>query len=478
MLLEGVSSEILTLQRAWSGGGPGPLEWLYETQRKIAALDRAGPALNAVLEWNPGAEAEAAALEREAAVSGRRGPLHGVPVLLKDNIDTSDGTHTSAGALALGDRFAPADAFVAARLRAAGAVLCGKANMTELANFMTKDMPNGYSSRGGQVRHAWKESADASGSSTGPAVAVAAGYVPLAVGTETCGSIISPSAANGAVGLKPTVGLVSRAGVIPIAPSQDTAGPIGRTVADCALAFRAMAGFDPADPATGAARGRAAPGGECCLPRPEGLRGFRIGLYPLDENDKPIASGGNAFFSAVDALKALGAEVLPFSPPKGLAEGMLTVLTHEFRPAMDAALRRDAGPVRTLRDIARFNEAHAEDCLRYGQTWVEAALALPRPMLTQDYFDARGVARRALHELHRLFAEQRLDAVVSMCGLVAFPVTGCPALTLPVGWNAAEGLPVPMTFNGLPFSEGRLLAAASALERALGPILPKYCRND
>ncbi len=458
------SSEILSLQASWEEGGPGPAEWLADTQRKIAALDSSGPCLNAVLEWNPEAEGIAAALARERETTGRRSPLHGIPVLLKDNIDTADGMHTSAGSLALADRFAAKDAFVAARLRAAGAVLCGKANMTEFANFMAENMPNGYSSRGGQVKSPWRADADPSGSSTGSAVAVAAGYVPLAIGTETCGSIISPSAAAGVVGLKPTVGWVSRAGILPIAPSQDVAGPIARSVADCALAFQWMAGFDADDPSTGQCVGRAVPGPECL--EDGDLRGVRLGLWELDEDDKPVRQP--AFFSAVKALETLGAEIVPYSPPKGVGSAMITVLTHEFAPAMDAALRHGSGAIRTMAQIASFHEAHREACLRHGQKYILDALALRRPMLTQEYFEARQRARDGLRDLRRGFEQLRLDAVVSKTGLMAFPVTGCPALTLPVGVDGETGLPVPLTLNGLPFSEGALLRIGAALERAVG----------
>lgn len=466
-------SEILELQRQWDGGGSGPVEWLARTHEKIATLDRSGPVLNAVLEWNAEAEGIAAALAHERKRSGRRSPLHGIPVILKDNIGTGDGMHTSAGSLTLAGRFAPKDSFVAARLRAAGAVLCGKANMTELANFMTENMPNGYSSRGGQVRHAWRADGDPSGSSSGSAVAVAAGYVPLAIGTETCGSIISPSAAAGIVGLKPTVGWVSRSGIIPIAPSQDTAGPMARTVADCALAFEIMAGADGEDFATGLCTGRTVPGAECCKVYAGGLKGVRLGLWTLDDEDKPV--GQQAFHDAVHMLESLGAEVVPFTPPKGAGEHMLTVLTHEFAPAMDAALRQDTGDVRTMAAIAEYNAAHAEECLKYGQSFVLASLNLPRPMLTTEYFAARQTAHIALANLKKSFAELSLDAVISTSGLVAFPVTGCPALTLPVGMDEAKGTPVPLTLNSLPFTEGKLLAIGAALEAALGlDIHPQY----
>lgn len=469
-------SVILSMQREWDEGGAGPAEWLEETRRRIAALDRQGPMLNAVLEWNPEAESIAASLALEARTRGKRGPLHGIPVLLKDNIGTCDAMHTSAGTLALKDRYAPKDSGVAARLRAAGAVLCGKANMTELANFMTDNMPNGYSSRGGQVRHAWRDGADPSGSSTGSAVAVAAGYVALAIGTETCGSIISPAAANGVFGLKPTVGWVSRSGIIPIAPSQDTAGPMARTVADAALAFAAIAGEDCDDPATGLSAGRLIQGLESCLPMPEGLRGIRLGLYLLDGDDKPVQK--EAFHAAVRLMEALGAELVPYSPPMGLGDRMMTVLTHEFRPAMDAALRLDSGHVRTLGGIAAYNEAHAADCLRYGQTLIQSALALPRPMLTLEYAGARMGVHTALEAMKKDFAEQRLDAVVSMNGLIAFPVTGCPACTLPVGMDDEVVLPVPLTLNGLPFADGKLLAIGATLEAAINRnFIPPCCQQ-
>lgn len=460
------ASIILNLQKECENGEGGALEWLEKTRRRVAEMDQTGPKFNAILEWNPDAEGIAKALDHERMSTGIRSPLHGIPVLIKDNIDTGDGMHTSAGTLALAGRFAHRDAFVAARLRAAGAIICGKANMTELANFMTENMPNGYSSRGGQVRHAWKADADPWGSSTGSAVAVALGYVPFAIGTETCGSIISPACAAGVVALKPTVGSVSRSGIIPIAPSQDVAGPMARTVADCALAFSIIAGYDAEDPVTGLCMGRQIPGLEDCKKYAPGLKGVRLGLFDLDYEGKKIQY--HAFHEAIRLLEALGAEIVPFTPPKDAARDMDKVLVHEFRPAMDAALRRGTGYVRSMADIAAFNNAHADECLHYGQTWIEQALALPRPMLAPEYIQARETAYKALRELEQSFAELSIDAVISPLCLIAFPVTGCPSLTLPVGVDEAEGIPIPLVFNGLPFSEGKLLAIGAALEAALG----------
>jgi amidase len=278
-------------------------------------------------------------------------------------------------------------------------------------------------------------------------------------------SIISPAAAAGVVGLKPTVGSVSRSGIIPIAPSQDVAGPIARTVADCALAYSIIAGYDAEDPVTGLCIGRQIAGLEDCKKYASGLKGVRLGVFNLDMEDQPVQYP--AFHEALHTLEALGAEIVPFTPPHDAAKDMIKVLVHEFRPAMDAALRRGTGDVRSMADIAAYNKAHAEECLRYGQTWIEQALALPRPMLTPDYIEARGTARKALKELEQSFEQLSLDAIISLHGLIAFPVTGCPALTLPVGFDETEGIPVPLVLNGLPFSEGKLLAIGAALEAAL-----------
>src|SRR5438552_1782387 len=235
----------------------GRLTALRLTERvleRVEAYDRSGPRLNAVLEVNPELREIAEALDRERASSGSRGPLHGIPILLKDNIATADRLHTSAGSLALKDCVAPRDAFLVTKLREAGAVILGKANMTEWANFLTTNMPAGYSSRGGQVKNPYGESLSPGGSSSGSAVAVAADLCTVAVGTETSGSILSPANWNSIVGVKPTLGLISRSGIVPIAASQDTAGPFGRTVADAAILLGAMAGVDPADRATRASR--------------------------------------------------------------------------------------------------------------------------------------------------------------------------------------------------------------------------------
>lgn len=458
-------SIILNMQNACEQGEDCALTWLEQTQGQISIKDKTGIKLNAVLEWNTEAEKIARALDQERNIKGPRTLLHGIPILLKDNIDTGDSMHTSAGSLALADRFAYKDAFVATKLRQAGAVICGKTNMTEFANYLTDNMPCGYSSRGGQVRHALKADADPLGSSTGSAVAVAAGYVPLAIGTETCGSIISPAAVAGITALKPTVGWVSRSGIIPISPSMDVPGPMARTVRDCAIAFSIMAGYDPEDPVTSLCIGRQIPGlGQCDL-YSQGLKGVRLGIFYLDGEDKPM--NYSAFYKAEKLLKSMGAEIVEFKPPKNGGRGIKTLTINEYRPAMDVALQKGTGRVRTMADIAAYNIAHAEECLKYGQIRIERALAIEEPMKSDDYIQSLRIKDDVLQELEESFKKHSLDAVISLRGLLAFPVTGSPALTLPVGIDE-EGLPVSIVFNGLPFSEGKLLAIGAALEAQIG----------
>src|SRR5437762_10854832 len=268
---------IQELQAALDDGRLTSMRLTRHFLERIEAYDRSGPRLNAVLEVNPDAFAIAEALDRERASTGSRGPLHGIPVLLKDNIATADRLHTSAGSLAFKDVVASRDAFLVTRLRDAGAVILGKSNMTEWANFMTTGMPAGYSSRGGQVVNPYVASSSPGGSSSGSAVAVAAGLCTVAVGTETSGSILSPANANSLVGIKPTLGLVSRAGIVPIAASQDTAGPLARTVADAAALLGALTGVDPRDRATRGSRAHSRRDYTASLD-PRGLEGARVGV--------------------------------------------------------------------------------------------------------------------------------------------------------------------------------------------------------
>src|SRR3984885_6494892 len=278
---------------------------------RIEAIDRNGPQLGSVLALNPDAAGIASQLDRERKNGHLRGPLHGVPILLKDNIETSDPTSTTAGSIALADWHAPQDAFVAARLRAAGAVILGKTNLSEWANFRSTHSSSGWSGRGGQTRNPYALDRNPSGSSSGSGAAAASSLCAGAIGSETDGSVTSPSSINGIVGIKPTVGLVSRSGIVPISASQDTAGPMARTVRDVAILLSAMTGpnssYDPQDPATAASQGKSAPDYTRFLD-PTGLRGARLGIArKFFDSNAPM----NAFLnSCIDALKKAGAEVI------------------------------------------------------------------------------------------------------------------------------------------------------------------------
>ncbi|MHB1630247.1 MAG: amidase family protein, partial [Bacilli bacterium] len=325
-------------------------ELVLHYMERIAAHDRAGAAINSVLELNPDALAIADALDAERRVTGTRGPLHGMPILLKDNIDTGDHMHTSAGSIALAESYAPEDSAVADRLREAGAVLLGKANMTEWANFIAEDMPNGYSSRGGQVRNPYGPGQfDVGGSSSGSGAAVASSFAVAAIGTETSGSILSPASANSVVGIKPTVGLISRHGIIPISHSQDTAGPMAKSVADAAILLGVLTGVDARDPVT-----RASVFGACRNYRqfldPEGLGGARLGVLRPRYFEKLDSDRLAIFERALAAMAGAGAVIVdPVLLPEE-DDGGHEVLIHEFKAALNAYLRRLSPrvPVHTL----------------------------------------------------------------------------------------------------------------------------------
>lgn len=453
---------------------------------RIDQLDKHGPALNSVIELNPDALDIAEALDVELKQGGARGPLHGVPVLLKDNIDTGDRMQTTAGSLALEGSRAARDAFVAERLRAAGAVILGKTNLSEWANFRSSRSSSGWSSRGGQTHNAYVLDRNPSGSSSGAAVAVAAGLCAVAVGTETDGSIVSPSQTNGIVGLKPTVGLVSRAGIIPIAHSQDTAGPMARTVADAAALLGALTGVDSRDPATAGSEGRGYTDYTQFL-QADGLRGARLGIarnyFGFDERVDAILEG------VVDTLKRLGAVVIdpanvPTPPEAGEAE--FNVLLYEFKHGLNhylAGLGPDV-PVRSLADVIDFNTRHAERVLRYfGQETLVKAEA-KGPLTSEEYLKALATSQRLARAdgLDAVLQAHQLDALVAPSGGPAWltdyvtgdhysggssqaaALAGYPSLTVPAGFIC--GLPVGVSFFGAAYAEPTLLRLAYAFEQA------------
>lgn len=477
--------EELTLAEAQQRLSNGVLTSRALTQTyldRISAIDAAGPELHAVLELNPDALRDADALDVERHAGKVRGPLHGIPVLVKDNIDIA-GMVTSAGSLALVDNRAAADAFLVARLRAAGAVILGKTNLSEWANFRSSYSISGWSSRGLQTRNPYVLDRSPCGSSAGTASAIAASLAVVGVGTETDGSIICPSAMNGVVGMKPTVGLVSRGGIIPISASQDTAGPMGRTVADVAALLGVLAGVDERDPACAAAAGKI-PADYVAALRPDALRGKRLGVLRQAMHYLPVVD--EAAERGFAAMRAAGAELVDVELKTWRAwEGPeFTVLEYEFKDGLNGYLRGSRSARRSLEDLIAWNRAHADVAMPlFGQDIFEQAQALG-PLTDAAYLQARDDARRLAGKDGLLAALEanHLDAIVAPAtgpasrldtvagdhflgfGAAVAAVAGTPSITVPMG--EARGLPLGMVFLGRPWSEADLLGIAYAFEQA------------
>ena len=392
--------------------------------RRIDEIDRRGPALRAVLESNPDAPAQAAALDAERKAKGPRGPLHGIPVLVKDNVATRDRMQSTAGSLALVGVTPPRDAFVVERLRAAGAVILGKTNLSEWANFRSTHSSSGWSGRGGQCRNPYALDRTPSGSSSGSAVAVSANLCPVAVGTETDGSIVSPSTCCGIVGIKPTLGLVSRAGIIPIAHSQDTAGPMARSVADAAALLEALTGVDARDEATAASAGQAR-ADYASFPDPAGAKGARLGVCRARFMGYSPASDA-LMETAIDTLKRLGAVIVD---PADIAtagqfdDSEFAVLLYEFKADLNRYLTEWApgGAARTLEDLIAFNERAKDREMPYFGQEIFVQAQAKGPLTDQDYL-------RALDKDHLLARIQGIDAVMAEHQLDALIApTGGPA---------------------------------------------------
>ncbi|MDA3914006.1 amidase [Oleiagrimonas sp.] len=478
-----VYASIATLQRRMDKGTLTASELAKKFIARIASMDQSGPQVNAVLEVNPDALEIARHRDEQRAQGNAHGPLLGIPVLLKDNIDTGDRMMTTAGSLALVGPPASSDATVVRKLRAAGMVILGKTNLSEWANFRSTHSTSGWSGRGGLTHNPYVLNRSACGSSSGSGAAVAAGFVTVALGTETDGSVICPSAANGIVGIKPTVGLVSRAGIVPISNSQDTPGPMARTVADAARLLTAMAGSDPADPATAEADAHATD--YTRFLDPQGLRGKRIGVVRELAGYDPATD--RVLDQAVAAMRAAGAIVidpvkLPHVNDFGKAEN--TVLLYEFKHNINAYLSHRTGlKVHNLADLIAFNKAHANKEMQWFGQELFLEAEKKGPLTDKDYLAARAKAHRlagpegidaalAAHHLDALVAPAQGPAWVndlvdgdhdSGAGYSAAAVSGYPSITVPAGF--VHGLPVGMVFFAGKWSEPALISIAYGFEQ-------------
>jgi amidase len=505
------NATISELREALSTGHVTTAELVQAYLARIAAYDRAGPRLNAVREVNP--DAPAIAARSDAREPTARRPFEGIPILIKDNIATADEQHTTAGSLALEGARAKEDATVVKVLRQAGAVILGKANLTEFANIIAIDMPAGYSSLGAQVKNPYAPELDdkgvpivpPGGSSSGSAVAVAAGLAAAAIGTETSGSLLSPAGQNGVVTVKPTVGLISRAGIVPIAHSQDTAGPLTRTVRDAAILLNVLAAGDPLDPATAELR---RPADYTSFLDGDGLRGARIGV-PSDPSDP-----ANDFYygalpqraaavmrEAIAVLEREGATVVraniptegwiggpgtemailnrnPESPTKNQPARRSIVFVYELKHDLNLYLRDWATGtgMHSIADIIAFNVEHADRALRFGQDILLAAEATRGDLSELEYISARQMDLRASRTLglDAYMDEHRLDAVLfpAMTGAAIAAKAGYPSIQVPAGFIAGirdketPDYPYGATFTGRAWSEPILLRLAYAFEQA------------
>lgn len=432
---------------------------------RIAALDRCAGGLNAIVELNPDALHLADALDSMRRSGTVRSRLHGIPILLKDNISTQDKMHTGAGSAALGNHYATGDSFLVKKLRDAGALILGKTNMTEFANFMADDMPAGYSSRGGYTLNPYDKTATPSGSSSGSAVAVAAGLCAAAVGTETHGSIISPAQHNGIVGIKPTLGLVSRHGVIPISFTLDTAGPMARTVTDAAILLETLAGTDERDPATADTK-------PVCYTRSldkNGLSGARIGISRmfLDEADPEKAEALERILPVLTQHGAICTELPPHTLRFGETFGML--MKYEFKCGVNHYLASfgGAGSPKTLQDIILYNQNHAERALKYGQAVLLEAQNNASGTLTEpDYLNALIKREELIRGFDSIFTDHQVDVILSLAGTGLPAMTGFPCMTIPVG-QTKNGLPIGSFWMARRYHEKALLRVTYALEQIL-----------
>ena len=452
--------------------------------QRIAQIDKSGPKLNSVIELNPDALSIAASLDLERKVGKLRGPLHGIPILIKDNIDTGDKMMTTAGSLAMVGNKADADAFIIKKLREAGAVLLGKTNLSEFANFRSERSISGWSGRGGQTKCPYILDRNPSGSSAGSGAAVAANLCAIAIGSETDGSIVSPSSVNGIVGIKPTVGLWSRTGIIPISKTQDTAGPMARTVKDAAILLSALQGIDEVDEATKSSDGKSKKDYTAFLDI-NSLNGKRIGI------EKSFLKGHEAvvllYKNAISVLKKMGAEIIEVDLIKSLEDpdhAEFKVLEYEFKDGLNKYLAHANANVKSLSEVIAFNKQHEDKSMPYFKQEILESSELLKGLDDKNYLEALQKsffeARKIIDEM---MAQYKLDAIAGPTNGFACCIdlangdydtgfglstpaarAGYPHITVPMGF--VDELPIGFSFFGAAYTESSLIAMAYAFEQA------------
>lgn len=452
--------------------------------QRIAEIDKGGPALNAVIELNPDALVIADAMDRERAAGKVRGPLHGIPVLIKDNINTGDKMHTTAGALAIADNIAAEDAFIVSKLREAGAVLLGKTNLSEWANFRSTNSTSAWSSRGGQTKCPYILDRNPSGSSAGSGAAVSANLCAVAIGTETDGSIVSPSSVNGLVGIKPTVGLWGRTGIIPISITQDTAGPMARTVKDAAILLGALAGIDLDDGYTVSSKGKTQPDYTKFLDE-NGLKGKRIGV---EKDGLKVNNGLDGLFQdALNILKKQGAiivEVELFKQMKEAFHAQFTVLLYEFKDGLNKYLSQANSRVKSLAQVIEFNKQNEEKAMPFFKQEILELADTKGSLIDKEYVEAlKKTTIITRNAIDTILKQNNLDAISAPTNGFACCIdlvngdynngfafsapaamAGYPHITVPMGY--VHGLPAGLSFISSAYKEAEIITLAYAYEHA------------
>jgi amidase len=478
-----LETDITELQKGYTEGTFTVKEVVEEYLKRIKEIDQAGPRLNSVITINPDAIRIAEQLDKELKEGKHRGPMHGIPVLLKDNIDTHDLMPCTAGSRALMNSFPLKDSFIAAKLREAGAVIIGKTNLSEWANFRGELSTSGWSGAGGQTMNPYCLSRNPCGSSSGSGAAVSANLTVVAIGTETNGSIVCPSHSNGIVGIKPTVGLLSRSGIIPISFTQDTPGPMSRTVRDAAICLGAMVGIDPADELTAASKGKSFTDYTVFL-KEEGLKGKRIGL--MKETYGVNFKVDSVMNKAVEFIKSQGAQIIEIeriASPE-MEQYSFLVLLYEYKDGLNKYFS-SLGPgnsIKDIRDLIEFNRKDSIELSHFNQKYLEMALE-KGDLNSSEYKNALMKMQKGMREegIDKVMNDNKLDAIIAPTGAPAWrtdltngdsfqlgssspaAISGYPGITVPMG--EIDGLPVGISFFGRAWSEPRLLEISYAFEQ-------------